>query len=34
MTGCKYTDYKVESVRLRGEPTKTWTEVVEKDCCV
>jgi len=34
MTGCKYTDYKVGSVRLRDEPKKTWTEVLEKDCCV
>jgi len=25
-------DYKVETVRPRGRPRKTWSEVVEKDC--
>jgi len=24
--------YKMEDVRLRGRPRKTWKEVVEKDC--
>jgi len=27
-----YKDYKVERVKPRGRPEKTWTEVVEKDC--
>jgi len=25
-------DYEVESVRLRGRPKKTWSEIMEKDC--
>jgi len=25
-------DFEVESVRSKGRPKKTWTEVIQKDC--
>jgi len=28
----KCMEYHLESVRPRGRPKKTWTEIVEKEC--
>jgi len=28
----KCLDFKLEGVRPRGRPEKTWSEVIEKDC--
>ena len=28
----KYVEYEVEGAKPRGEPKKTWREIVEKHC--